>query len=297
MGIENYLDMGGKIYDVLLSHEDTQFIICPCSIGDTVNVVAFLSAYKRTYSYDKVFVVVKNAQTDFLNMFPGIDGVLAIDDVKMFALRVYVAVNEKYHDKNVLYGHFAPHDLSFASFKTTQELSFVNEYKASILGIPLNSQMDEIRLPETYAEVGENSVLILPYAKTFAMIDNLFWEMLIQKYNEKGKKVFCNVGPNESCIGNSIPCQVSVSELCSLAFSFEQIIGLRSGIMDLLGAIGCTMDVLYTGILSNVYDSCKLEGIRLYTDISELTAKATVRNYAYVKGNEELLINELLQQI
>lgn len=294
--MEAYLQLGELLFEILLGHEDTQFIICPCSIGDTVNIAAFLSSYKRVHSHKKCTLVVKEAQEDFISMFPEADGVLAIDNLKMFALRIYVAFYEKYRYKNVLYGHFVPEDLSFASYKTTQELSFVNEYKASVLEIPLNSEMDEVVLPKTEV-TGEDRILILPYAKSFKVIDNSFWEALVEEYVKRGKTVFCNIAPGEQCIKNALPCQVSIRELCGLAFSFEQIIGLRSGAMDALSLTGCTLDVIYTGVLKTVHDSCKLDGVRLWTDISELNKRAVVRNYAYVEGREWLLMEELLNQI
>lgn len=295
MDKNEWLFLGEQIYNIMLEYEGIRFIICPCSIGDTVIIGAYISTYKRVHSYNKVVLVVKKQQVELVKLFKEVDDVLPIDDIQMTALRIYVCVNKRYNFKNVLYGHFEPTDLTFSSFKVRRELSFVNEYKATILDIPLNSQIDPVILPKVDDSKYRGGILLLPYAKTFEMLENSFWEELACEYANKGMKVFCNIGPGEKCIRNTIPCEISIIELCGVAHSFKRIMGLRSGIMDALSLTGCAIDVIFTGVVSNIYESCYLDGVRLYSDISELNKNSIVRNYAYVNGKEHLLIKNLLE--
>ena len=290
---EELFTYGEGLYNILCEKRNIQFIVCPCSFGDTINVSVFMSSYKQSHNINTVILVIKKSHENLSRMFKYIDGVFPIEDYEMWALRIYMAVTQKYNDNNVLYGTFKPTDLSFSDIKITKELNFVDEYKTQVLDIPISSRCDSVIIGSNNSDYSD-SVLLLPYARTYKMINEIFWKNLASNYLKQGKKVYTNVGPCENPITSTIPLELPISELCSCAKTFYKIIGLRSGIMDALALTGCSMDVIYTGL--NIQDLICIDEINLSTNLLNLNPNAKVHNYSYHPNTEKQLIDILCKE-
>lgn len=93
----------------------------------------------------------------------------------------------------------------------------------------------------------KNFVYIAPEARSCMLIDNYFWEKLIEEYTKLGIDVFVNLIDKSVNLkeGSYKTCYLSYSEAFSLAGSAKKIVSLRSGLSELLLETGVPIDVLY----------------------------------------------------
>ena len=104
--LEDFCTLGKIIYDGLTEYKDIRFIVCPCSLGDTVNIGAFASTYKKIHNVDKLILVVKEHQVPLAGIFSGVDQAFEVSETEMMGLRFYLTVNRMEKANNVLYGYF-----------------------------------------------------------------------------------------------------------------------------------------------------------------------------------------------
>lgn len=304
MNFNNLYKIGEEIYKMLLNETSAQFIVCPCSLGDTVNIAAYISSYKAFHGIDRVILIIKEQHEDPVSIFPCVDGYLTISSEQMWGLRVYILSEKLLNHSNVLYGHFDVTDWSFAHFTNKMLLNFVDEFKADILNIPFDSKADRITLPNIDMSKYEGSVLLLPHAQTLKLQSESFWNNLVVKMKEKGlDKIYSNIGnPEETVLPGTEPLSLKISELCCACRYFKKIIGVRSGIFDMLALLDedVSFDVIYPDIISKISDKCEISSCRsFYFDLKNLNPKAQIRSFAYIAGGgiEEQLIDEILDNI
>lgn len=304
MDFNNLYKIGEEIYKMLLNETSAQFIVCPCSLGDTVNIAAFISSYKAFHRIDRVILIIKEQHEDLVSIFPCIDGYLSISNEQMWGLRVYILSEKLFSQSNVLYGHFDVTDWSFAHFTNKMLLNFVEEFKADILNIPLDSKADRITLSNIDMSIYEGAVLLLPHAQTLRLQSESFWNHLVFKMKENGlDKIYTNIGnPEETVLPGTEPLSMKISELCCACRYFKRIIGVRSGIFDVLALLDgdVSIDVIYPDIISKISDKCEISSCRsFYFDLKNLNPKAKIRSFAYTTGGgiDEQLIDEILIDI
>lgn len=90
-----------------------------------------------------------------------------------------------------------------------------------------------------------NSVIIFPYANTLYTPSQEFWNEIIKNYLDKGKKVYTYVYENQCALNNTIPLNCNLKELNSMVEYAGEIIGVRNGLMDLIGEANCKKTIYY----------------------------------------------------
>lgn len=301
MTVQQYYEIGKQLYCAFLKAKHFQFIICPCSFGDTVNVVAFLSAYKKIHNFPRVAIVGKDAHKDLIKFFPNVDEHISLPETHIMALRVFIACEGLYNSNNILYGHFEPLDFSFANFKTFGDTSFVDAFKNHILQIPLTSSIDKPVLFQDAKEaaVGENSVLLFPYAQTLSIKNGSFWTELVKALKQQGyTHIYTNVdNPARPVIPGTESLCLSIPDLCRTSKKFKKLIGIRSGIFDVLALFDLSLDVITPCELKTIETSTIVSKEQeMYFDLNKLHSDAKVTNYAYMEGYEEKLIGDILKR-
>ena len=299
--LEEFLSLGQGICSELYRHDDIQFIVCPASLGDTVNVGAFISTYKKIHNRKKVILVVKKHQVPLAGLFTGVDKCFELSDEEMIGLRYYLTVFKKEKDENVLYGYFSMKDDRLWETSNAKLTNFVDEYKSLVLDIPLDSQIDRIRIPEVSNENRDqftDTILIMPFCRGKWRCSDAFWDGLIKYYKDRGiKKVYTNVGnPNDHAIDGTEGLQLSVPDLLAYSDQFEKIIGIRGGIFDVLALRNdVKLDVITPELESRFWGRCEIDIRRhpLYFGLKNLNPDAKVREYSYTEGCDETLIREI----
>jgi ADP-heptose:LPS heptosyltransferase len=113
-----------------------------------------------------------------------------------------------------------------------------------------NSMLKKIR---SIALTLDNFVFLAPFATTHALYQTDFWLELCRLLRESGIDVFLNLAPSDPKKeyseslqqGLCKSCSLSVAEAYALAKKSKSIIGLRSGLIDLLTLTQIPMYVLY----------------------------------------------------
>ncbi|MCR5300874.1 MAG: hypothetical protein K6E49_00375 [Lachnospiraceae bacterium] len=299
--LEEVLGQGQGIYSELCRHEDIQFIVCPASLGDTVNVGAFLTTYKKIHNVKKVILVVKEHQVPLAGIFPGADQCFALTNDEMVSLRYYLTVFKKEKDNNVLYGYFSMKDDRLWETSNAKLTNFVDEYKSLILDIPLDSVIDNIRIPQINEEDRDrftNTVLLMPFCQGKWRCSDDLWNGLISYYKEHGvREIYTNIGnPADHAIEGTEGLSLSVPELLAYSDQFTKIIGIRGGIFDVLALRDdVKTDVITPDIESRFWGKCEIDTTRhpLYYGIKNLNPNAKVREYSYTEGCDDTLIKEI----
>ena len=297
--LENFCILGEKIYSELIKHKEIQFIVCPCSLGDTVNVGAFLKTYKKIHDKEKVILVVKEHQAALAGIFSGSDGTFELSETEMMGLRFYMSVYKLEKEGNVLYGYFRMKEDDLWGTSNRMFVNFVDEYKSLVLDIPPESVIDSVRLEKVEDENRfRDTVLFMPFCQGTWRCSDEFWNGLIRYYKENGiKKIYSNVGnPSDHAIEGTEGLSLSASELLAYSHQFKKIIGLRGGIFDVLALRSdVRLDVITPGIESRFWGRCEIDTVRhpLYFGLKNLNPDAKVREYTFAEGCEETLIREI----
>lgn len=300
MGLLELYQRGQQLYNMFLEYKAVKFIICPCSLGDTVNVLSFLSTYKKVHGIDKVVVVAKEHQQELVKMFKEVADVFTLENDDIVALRVYIVENDLYDYENVLYGYFISNKEAPLIEQTTKFINFVDEYKANVLKIPLDSSIDEPCLPPIELDIQnkvKGSVIIMPSGLTLKQTDNTLWRMIIDHYKNNGVIVYTNVGnPGDIILDDTIELCMTIPELLSSAHLFKRIIGIRSGIFDVLALRSdISVDVITPGIVKSIFGKCEIDTYNhpLYFGLKMLNPSAKIREYYYSAGYEKMLCEEI----
>ena len=78
------------------------------------------------------------------------------------------------------------------------------------------------------------SIILCPVAQSNSLLSKTFWDKVIQNLRDKGYVVYTNVGTNEQPLEGTNPLCVSIDVLCGLVSYGCRVIGVQSGLLDLL---------------------------------------------------------------
>ena len=134
----------------------------------------------------------------------------------------------------------------------------------------------------------DNFVIFCPEANTCEDLGEDFWRKLKNRYESKGCDVYFNVTKEADRYKDCKHSNLTVGEVYALSELSQKIIGLRSGLMDLLVYAAKPMDVIYT-------KARERDSFNPLTS-KEILTGFTMENYSNVRefdadviGNEELL--------
>lgn len=292
--------VGEELYRALTKHANIQFIVCPASLGDTVNIGAFVGTYKRVHNKEKVILVVKEHQVSLGRCFTAVDDIISLSEGELICLRLYITLAGMQKEKNVLYGYFPAKEGGLWETANSKNTCFVDEYKSMILDIPPDSAIDEVRIQDTDDhERFTGSILLIPFCLTYEQkFSDNFWQNLVDYYRRNGvKEIYTNIGnPGDYALEGTQSLSLSVSELLSYSSQFEKIIGVRGGIFDVLALRDdVRLDVITPYITSRFWGKCEIDTIRhpLYYGLKNLNPNAKVREYSFSEGCESALLKEI----
>jgi len=94
----------------------------------------------------------------------------------------------------------------------------------------------------------KKTVILAPCCKSISRVGQLndeWWYKIRDKLIEKGFTVVTNVGPHERPIPGTIELNSPFDEIIPIAEHVGWVIGIRSGLFDILSSVNCKLTILY----------------------------------------------------
>lgn len=230
----------------------TKVIMCPGGMGDVYvccrNCLPSLAS--ENDEYIPVFVVLREASVEISKMF-------GIENIELLP----------YKERKKLLNMAMFDSFSLAHLDVISPMMLALHYQifTSMEGIHGNTEMDHFRYSSekywkynVYPIFNEfnrldypciskgKTVLLIPYSVSMEEIDIHFWEKMATRIQDKGFKVITNVkGENESAINGTEAVKIPLNILVPFVEECGNVIGVRSGILDVMEMADAKMIILY----------------------------------------------------
>ena len=302
--------LGERLYEALSKNrdEDTDIIISPKHIGDTIFLLAFISDYKKKHGCARVMMIVPDSQMELVHLFPSVDRILPVDYVDMEALQSFIFINEYWNRNHIRYAHakgILELHRSGTVFRENYTHASMLQNTFEYLEIDDTCKPERARLPffpfsEKHQELYGNAVLLMPGALSIEVnsVPLRFWVALSKKLQDVGLTVYTNYNGKEGelLIEGTIPLSTSFMELIELGRYFRGFIGLRSGICDLIAETDAKLVCYYPE--SNPETGIEVPPDALdYSCLYDLGREVNMWNYQYLPGQEGALLKETILRI
>lgn len=227
--------------------QNTIYIVCPCSIGDTLTVCSLVYAYKIKNQSKKICFIVKKSHAQIPNLFDAVDEIIADNDL-VRKLDGFSTYNLQFECENYLYGYFKRDSqliLLPEVQKYVDENDYISSYRSHVLGIR------EEFAPQTMLSepliTTKKSILLIPYAQTAPQLSRTFWEKIADYYLNNGYAVYTNVkDESEEEIRDTKRFCDNLINTAKFSESCSVTICLRCGMSDLLALYKANLIVLNT---------------------------------------------------
>ncbi len=304
--IARIMQAGEQIYRDLLSvrPDDTDMIICPEHLGDTIWIAVYAEAYIKKHDCSYVYYVVKESQKEMVEHFPGIAGTVSLTSKEMLALRIYIVAMQLWSENHIVYGH-GREVLSYGSDSFYLRRDSESHMESMVvsrcrwLGIDEDSVPGRMIIPNEgndpgLTELFGNSVLFVPTAQSARSIPDSFWINLANRYREQGYDVYTNYNgfDYEQKIDGIKPIASSILELAQISQYFSKVITLRSGASDLLMEADSDLVVLYNCEVPDKGIMIK-PGDVVWDSINDLVDRKGVEYYQYLPDRSDELLDVL----
>ncbi|MCR5546731.1 MAG: hypothetical protein K6F30_09695 [Lachnospiraceae bacterium] len=315
LDLEELLDTGKQLYGEIeeLTKNGLDLVILPEHLGDSVWTVSFAEAYKRENQISSLYFVCPKSQGELVQFFPGVDGVVTLTSDEMNALKIFVNVVNYHKRGHIRYGHYRKmlcYNHPNFGFQMMYEAG-LTLYSAALYWLDLPngskaSRMMEI-VPEDKEELKnmfQKSILLFPNAQSsFGNISDGVFEMIASFYKEKGYEVYTNYNgfEYESVVPGTEALSSTMIELASMAPYFAQVIGVRSGAMDLLAHTNTNLSIIYDAASQEVRSTHKTP--RLYqnevllSDVLDLVNRDEMVNYQFSHDSKDEFLRALFSQV
>lgn len=255
---------GIKVYNELKNNSISNlvFLHYPAN-GDAFLIGLYLrDYYKKKYLTDSntAIVVVRNSLKNVLGLF-GFTNFKLITDQQSKSLRDLLT----YVDSRLLkvhYMHFWGLEYQTAvKLCNHNEISFLELVCHAVYGKELlhmqhpnfkdiNGQECE-NIIEKYDLKKDKTIILAPYANTYIKeLPEEWWKNLAINLKSKGYKLLTNAGPNEEAIAGTSKIFIPFSCLGSICDYCGTIIGMRSGLFDVIAFSACKKIIIYQDIMS-----------------------------------------------
>ncbi len=244
-----------KKYKKIIRDRDF-IIILHANIGEITVFLRLAEAYfKKLGAKNPLFIGLKPYHKDLVEMLCPNIPIKIIQKIKLplycseyqtkehnikviFTKTYYEKVEESLRDKNAPIKHFIKHILNYLKLSEND----FSQSEIKITDIEKQEVLDKVK------NIGlnvENFVFFSPEANTCADIGLERWLELKSEYESKGYDIFCNVSLTKDDYKMFKQCDLTLKEAYILASMSKEIVGLRSGLLDLLFLTKVPMRVFY----------------------------------------------------
>ena len=302
--------LGEQLYNSIKEKftPQTDVIISPKHIGDTIFLCAFIKAYKEKHNCKKVLMIMPESHQGFMRMFPDVDMFLGLDSIDMEALQNYISIEELWDSDHIIYGHaHARLTLHRDYIEFREEYKYTTMLRNTFDYLKLEGNVRPERMHCIFADYSEekrnlygNGVLLMPGAYSYKtnQIPIEFWVKVAKRISDLGYDVFSNYN-NKDCeilIEGTKPLSTSFEEIVDMSRYLKGFIGLRSGICDLIAETDAKLICIYP-CLTPETGMFVSEDTLSEARLSDLGRDDGIWNYQYLAEIEEELIDEMVQKL
>lgn len=248
-------DNGFLVYEGIHIKQDTLYIVCPYGIGDTLYVASLAESFKKICSINKTCLIIKKNHSQIPDWFDAVNEKIVSDEI-VNILNAFSIFSGTWQLKNYLYGHFRKNtDGSILSeYDSCEVKNMVYRYKKLVFHLPTECLLEEPKIvPDemllakimTEYEIGEHSIILMPYASSTPLIPDHFWKVITSFLTSLGYTIYTNVkGPEELPIQGTIGLYADLATMAAICENCRLVIAFRSGICDVLAFTETNLVVL-----------------------------------------------------
>ncbi len=254
----NYLYLYRKIEKSLKIDKNEYAFLCNVHPGDTYLFCALMEEFVKEYK-SKVTIVVNENQAAIPTFFPSISRVVTLKKLPDFRFNSIFCKYEHIRIGRLNIGYRPNNDDLMSKLVNyfnidVDDVDFVEPYifylglKSRKISIPTIksewrkaaiSRFERFNLPE------HRTVILAPYAKSVKPIDFNWWIKIRDILLKSGFQPVTNVGLNEKPIEGTQGITIPFEEIIPFSELAGWVIGIRSGLMDILSSSKCKLTVLY----------------------------------------------------
>ena len=271
-----------KLKNQIKIEKDTIGLIIDGHMGDIFIQCSLIGAFKKKFKKKVLVVVPKNYQ-QIPEMFRSIDSIYSTDydsisitkfrililRLIMIALKILPHNLKEYLKKFVTVNGgeliFIPLFLLLINEKKLlKNYSKLYRMESHLFGLDFKKENFEKPKPtskEIYKKVRKKfkelglklgkTVIIYPITYSAFLLPKEFWQELADEIKKRGYSVATNVWNNEKPIPGTVPLFTEIKEKIAAAELAGTVIGVRSGIFDVLASADCKKIIIYTGYAGN----------------------------------------------
>ena len=248
--------------------------VCYVGNGDTFIFCSLMEAFIKKYG-GKVVIVVPESQKVIPSMFPSINRVVVVKKLPSRLFSTFLTELFQFKQGSLFFGY---------PDKTTgvrgyKNFNFFDAFKAYLgldpdisLAKPIISEQSKRKAVEVIRTLHlpfKKTVILAPYCRSVAHEGQLsydWWYKIRDLLIKNGFRVVTNIGPGEKPIDGTIGLQVPFDEIIPIAEYSGWVIGIRSGLFDILSSANCKLTILYPKDLQKNLTSWKEQApINIYS--------------------------------
>ncbi len=240
-GVETLARIRGK-------YQGYFYLICPFSaLGDVYYAMAYMAGFFEMRHISKYVVLTVGRECSEIAAMFGCANREALCQEDMDEL-VQAVLFTKAEDAFI-----AHHDRPYANLLTralkVKRIPFEVLYRCGVFGLEKDFPPRQPIALRRFSGRGSmekgNCVVISPYAKSVAGIDDQVWKEIVFHFRRKGMQVYTNVSGEEEALPHTRLLRVGLMEMQSAVEWAGTFIGVRSGLCDVIKNARCCKVVLF----------------------------------------------------
>ncbi len=234
----------------MVSIDETQWaFVCNAHLGDTYLLAALMPDFlSKTNSKEAVFIGYEWAKCLF-SQFDMNFRFITVDKAPSIYWNAYSRFLIKFKKGNVLPGQCSsinPFRIK-SNKQMLRDFSILTLHSDDIIAAkPKNSHHTPDYSNKYAYKFNEKAAILFPYSYTVKMIPLDFWKRVAENLTKTGYSVLFNIGPNEEKINGYQSVSLDLCELSEITESVSLIIGMRSGIIDLISNTKTPKIIIYS---------------------------------------------------
>jgi hypothetical protein len=229
-------------------YKGTFLVFCPHNaLGDICFAMSFLPAFLATRGFDRYAVFTPSKSCADVAMIYGAENVEAMEPKELEA--TIQAVIYTQDEACFIAHHDRPYVVNLHKALYKKLITLETVYKCGVYGLPKETKPIEPMCFTEYDKLDQipegKTVILAPYAKSVAPIDERIWTDIVKDYGSRGYKVYTNVVGNEEPLPGTEGLSAKISEMKSILERAGTFIGIRSGLCDVVRTAKCKKIALY----------------------------------------------------
>ena len=232
----------------MMTDPDKLYIILPFGLGDLLISGGLTHAILPKFGKKSAVLILQERFRSIDVNFDGVSDKKYLSYQELMSVLYYVNATRQFFGANFIYGHF--HQDASNKIIWNENIPFIDRYKENVYDLPPDTPFHppivkdisddvKLRLHRDYVADKARTIILAPYANSTPLLNHDFWQKLVEYLNRNGYILYTNVGVN--CLGimeqplfGTRPLGEKLNELFYLADKVKCVIGLRSGLFDLI---------------------------------------------------------------